>query len=167
MLSIQSCHFWKASEHFFRKTFSGDCLLSFLLYLLFLFSLTLSHHPELPYFCSGEVYSWIRIRVLRGVDVFVIIFWSQLLFLQYLRCGPLYHSVVCCNSEEKIPGLLLNTLWSEYNHNIVCTGLLYLDRSYGMLCYWIDVFNLEYIRDLGGGNICLGVGGKVGRNEWE
>ena len=50
---------------------------------------------------------------------------------------------------------------------IICTDLLYFDRYRSVVFYHIDIFRIGPRRDLDGGNTCLGVGGKFGRNERE
>ena len=173
---------WYGSYHavleylkIFRSLLLKTSFLCCFLFCLLFFSPFLSHHYSIRYFNSSEVDQWSRIRVLPGGHITYIIFQSQLIFLQYLHVlflnllnyddGSFPHSAVRCSSEDNITTWLLNNLWLEDNHGIICPAFLYLNRCRSEVCYPIDFFILGTMIDLYRGNTCLGVGGKFGRTE--
>ena len=105
---------------------------------------------------------------LPGGVISYIVFQSRLLFLHYIPMlflrllkwgyGSFSHSFICCSSKYNITRLLLNVLCLDINHRIVCTGLLYLGRCNGVVCYPIGFFGLVSRR--------MGYGFKSGMAEW-
>ena len=162
-------------DFFSRQTIQADVLFDVSFSISYFCSYILIHHTELPYYSSGGVDYWSRIRVITGHDFVVIILQYQMFLLQYFYmllinslkwCDRLFtNSIVRCISEGNITIWLFNLYLLEDKHSIICPGFLYLDSSNGVVCYRVDVFSLGSIKYFDGCNTYLGVVGKLGRTK--